>query len=456
VTVSGAGSLWQVNGGLTIGNADSGSQLSVNAKGTAVLDTVTVGGGSLGGGTISVSGSGSKLSVTGLADFGAQRNGILSMQSGAVVTLGSATFGDTGGSLGQVTLTGAGTTLNVMGTLTLGGSGTAVMTLGAGTSFNAGNLFIGPGGVLTTAGGAIGGYTPSVGPALTAGLATFGAGTATNGTTADPTVNGTISAANTLVSLRVGLGSALPSAFEDITSRISAGAFTFTQAELTALNGGTLPDGRYVLHFIATDQLGIQTTADVTITLQTAAPTVQNFSLSQSSAVGGSGNVTADAVVSLTGATTPGSTVALVGVTGAQTVAGPSGVFQFANVPVAEGSNPFTVKATNGLGRSAQAQTTVTRQGTASTDVSMQWNQVVLNTIASLAMQAPDASQLMAIVSLAQYDTLAAIEGTQAYMVQMSVTGPVSEQAALAQTAYEVLVSLFPVLRARPEIGDSV
>ena len=446
--MSGAGSLWQVNGGLTVGNNDSGSQLSVNAKGTVVLDTVDVGAASLGGGTISVSGAGTKLSVTGNATFGDQGNGILSMQSGAVVTLGSATFGNAVGSLGQVTLTGKGTTLNVVGTLVLGGAGTAVMTLGAGTTLNAGNLVIGSGGVLTTAGGSIGGYNATVGPALSAGLASFGSGTATNGTTANPTVTGTVSAANTLVSLRIGLGSAAPATYTDITGTIVNGAFTVTPAELTALNGGTLPDGFYVLNLIATDQLGIQTQTTVTITLQTVAPTIQNFGLSQSSAVGGTGQVTSDALVALTGTTTPDATVALVGVSGMQTVAGPNGVFQFANVPVSTGSNAFTVQATNGLGLSSQAQVTVTRQGATSTDVSMQWNQVVLNTITTLAMYPPDASRLLAIVSLAQYDTLANIEGTAPYMVSMTVTGPVSEQAALAETAYEVLLDLFPALKS--------
>ena len=71
------------------------------------------------------------------------------------VTLGSATFGNVAGSVGQVTLSGAGTTLNVAGTLLLGGSGTGVMTLGANTALNVGSMFIGPGGVLTTAGGSI-------------------------------------------------------------------------------------------------------------------------------------------------------------------------------------------------------------------------------------------------------------------------------------------------------------
>ena len=163
------------------------------------------------------------------------------------------------------------------------------MTLGIGTSFNASNIIIGSNGVLTTAGGSLGGYTATVGPALTAGLTSFVSGAATNGTTSNPAVSGTVSAANTLVSLRAGLGSAPVSSYKDITSTIANGAFTVSQAMLTALNGGSLPDGRYVLHLIATDQLGIQTAVDVTITLQTVAPTIQSFGLAQSSAIGGTG-----------------------------------------------------------------------------------------------------------------------------------------------------------------------
>ena len=447
VSVSGSGSLWQVNGGLTLGNADSGAQLSVNGRGLVVLDSLDVGAQTAGSGTVGVAGSGSRLSVTGNAVFGDQGNGFLNIQSGAVVTLGNATFGNVAGSVGQVTLTGTGTTLNVTGTLTLGGSGTAVMTIGSGTGLYVGNLNIGPRGILTSAGGFIGQYTPTVGPVLTAGLATFGAGGATNGTTADPTVTGTVSATNHLVSLRAGLGSAAPGSYTDITGTISSGAFTVTPAQLAAMNGGTLPDGRYVLNLVATDQFGIQSSTTVTINLQTAAPSITGFGLSQSSAVGGAGNITANSLVTLTGNTMPGATVSLTGPSSAQTLAGSSGVFQFANVPVAQGDNTFTVTAANGLGLTSQAKVTVTRQGTATTDVSLQWNQITLNTISNLAMQAPDATRLLAIVSLAEYDTLAAIEGTPAYMVQETVTGSVSEQAALAQTAYEVLVSLFPKLK---------
>ena len=448
MTVQGAGTQWQVNGGLTIGAAVGNAQLSISANGAVVLDSLDVGAGSSGAGTVGVSGAGAKLSVSGAAIFGDHGSGALNIQNGALVTLGSATFGNQAGSSSQVSLSGNGSELFVPGTLTLGGSGSATLTLSAGASLDVGALNIGPGGVLVSHGGTVTIYKPTVGPALTAGLATFAAGTATNGTTADPTVTGTALAVNALVSLRAGLGAAASATYTDITGSIANGAFTLTAAQLAALNGGTLPDGRYVLHLIATDTLGIQKFTDVTITLQTAAPSVSNFGLSPSSAVGGTGNITTNAVVALSGLTTPGATVALAGLAGMQTQAGSNGVFQFANVPVALGDNAFTVIVTNGLGATGQAQATITRQSaTAGTDVSMQWDQVTLNTIAGLAMQAPDASRLLAIVSLAQYDTLAAIEGTPAYLVQESVSGPVSEPAALAQAAYEVLVDLFPVLK---------
>ena len=100
---------------------------------------------------------------------------------------------------------------------------------------------------------------------------------------------------------------------------------------------------------VATDKLGLRTTATVTITLQTVAPSIQSFGLAQGSAIGGTGNVTGSAVVSLIGTTLPGATVAaLTG--GAQTLAGSNGVFEFDNVPVTQGANSFTVTATNGIG----------------------------------------------------------------------------------------------------------
>ena len=79
LTVSGTGTQWQVNGGLTVGEADSGSQVSVNGGATAVIDTLTAGDQNASNGTVSVSGAGTRLSVSGLADFGVHGTGLLSV-----------------------------------------------------------------------------------------------------------------------------------------------------------------------------------------------------------------------------------------------------------------------------------------------------------------------------------------------------------------------------------------
>jgi len=62
-------------------------------------------------GQITVTGAGSKLSVSGNAIFGDQGNGTLTLQSGALGTLGNATFGNAKKCAWDMTLTGAGTTL---------------------------------------------------------------------------------------------------------------------------------------------------------------------------------------------------------------------------------------------------------------------------------------------------------------------------------------------------------
>ena len=63
VTVSGNGSLWQVNGGLTVGNASTGA-LSIDTSGAAVLDTLDLGAQSTGTGGVTVSGTGSGTSIS--------------------------------------------------------------------------------------------------------------------------------------------------------------------------------------------------------------------------------------------------------------------------------------------------------------------------------------------------------------------------------------------------------
>jgi hypothetical protein len=129
-------------------------------------------------------------------------------------------------------------------------------------------------------------------------------------------------------------------------------------------------------------------------------------------------------------------------------VAGAGGVFQIPNVDLTRGDNSFLLTATNQVGKSTTANLTVNRSGTVGTDVSLTWNQQTLDTIKAFALYPEDATRLMAMVSLAQYDTLAAIEGTPAYLVHHDVTTAVSTQAALANAAWSVLSSLFPTRQA--------
>src|SRR5206468_3224148 len=150
-------------------------------------------------------------------------------------------------------------------------------------------------------------------------------------------------------------------------------------------------------------------------TLSTAAPTIGSIGLAPSSDTGTIGDgITSAGLVNLTGVATQGSTAV---VNGIKALAGDGGVFTLPGVSLSQGVNSFTIVATSAAGKPSQILLSITRQGKASTDEATSWNQQALNTISGLAMYPPDASRLLAIVSLAQYDTLAAIEGTPAYMV---------------------------------------
>jgi hypothetical protein len=104
--------------------------------------------------------------------------------------------------------------------------------------------------------------------------------------------------------------------------------------------------------------------------------------------------------------------------------------------------------ASDPAGNAVQQNLTTTRQGTISTDVALQWNRQALEAIRLTATDPPPAARVLAMVNFAQYDTLAAIDGTPAYLIHESIAGPVSVDAALAEAAYTVLYALFPSQRS--------
>ena len=248
-------------------------------------------------------------------------------------------------------------------------------------------------------------------PTLTAALAHDTGISATDGITSDPTIAGTLAdnvGGTGVATFKGGLDATTAANFTDLIANLNSnGTFVLSSALMNTLAGGTLADGAHTLHLTATDNSGNTTNLDVSFTLQTSTPAITAFGLAQSSDTGTIGdNITANGVVTLTGVATAGSTISF-GTTKA--LAGDGGVFQITNVALAPGLNTFTVTATSPSGVTSQATLQVTRQGTTTTDAALTWNQTTLATISGLAMYPPDASRLLAIVSLAQYDTLAAI-----------------------------------------------
>src|SRR6185295_16086105 len=104
-------------------------------------------------------------------------------------------------------------------------------------------------------------------------------------------------------------------------------------------------------------------------------------------------------------------------------------------VALANGDNAFTLTATDPAGNIAQRNLTINRQGVDPADMAILWNQQTLDAIRLTVMDPPLAARVLAMVSLAQYDTLAAIDGTPAYLMHQGVSGPVSVDAALAKAA---------------------
>ena len=287
----------------------------------------------------------------------------------------------------------------------------------------------------------------TVPPVVTAGLQQDTGASATDTITNNPTITGTVTDLNAIVSFTAGLDSTVVANYTDVLStRQPNGTFTLSITQLSQLAGGTLADGLHTLHLRATDAQGNTTTLDRTFTLDRQGPGLTGVGLSAGSDTGTVGdNVTSVSNVVITGSTEAGATVTL-GTT--NVVATGTGAFQIPDVALASGANLLSLTSTDLAGNISQASLTVTRTGVVTTDVALDWNQLALEAIRLSVIDPPVASRILAMVSLAQYDTLAAIENTPAYLVRQTVTGPVSLDVALAKAAHTVLSELFPAQRA--------
>ena len=221
-----------------------------------------------------------------------------------------------------------------------------------------------------------------VGPLVARGLSNDTGISVTDRITSNPTITGTLADLNSVAAFKAGIDGTPQGSFTNILSDLLPnGTFSLTTTRVNQLSGGTLTDGTHTLHLLATDSRGNSTVSDFTFTLDRQAPVIAGFGLSAGSDTGTVGdNITGAAKVLLTGATEIGATLTL-GTT--SVLATGAGTFQIPDVALTNGANLLSLTSTDVAGNASQAALTVTRQGTVTSDVALQWNLLALDAIRS-------------------------------------------------------------------------
>ncbi|MBS7791770.1 phosphatase PAP2 family protein [Roseococcus sp. SDR] len=214
------------------------------------------------------------------------------------------------------------------------------------------------------------------------------------------------------------------------------GAWSFTTAPLA--------DG--VQDFTAQATRGGLTSgasAPLSLVIDGTAPIVSALDLLASSDSGVRGDdITAFRWVDLVGQGEAGATVTLLG-TDLTTTVGADGRFQFGNVALDLGLNSFTVEITDAAGNSSLSDFGITRVDDGTTDPTYGWNWVMLEAIRVGGLVTANASRLLALESIATLDTLAAIDGTNPFMVALDAPEGISAPIAAAAAAHRVLSYYF-------------
>lgn len=226
---------------------------------------------------------------------------------------------------------------------------------------------------------------------------------------------------------------------------------------ITLPEAAALADGPHGLTARSIDRAGNRSPSspELTITVQSDQPPPVPFSaaLAASSDTGAIGDgITALSRISLTGQGKAGLRIVLRGTT-QQTITGSDGQFQLPEVPLAGGTNVLVLDQLNASGEVvASRELLLTREFAddpdAPVDPVLAWNRMALEAIRSDAALPTNATRALAMQSIAVLDTLAAIDGTTAFLVGVDAPEGLAVGAAVAAASARVLAHLFPAQQA--------
>ncbi|MFZ4409274.1 MAG: VCBS domain-containing protein, partial [Paracraurococcus sp.] len=214
-----------------------------------------------------------------------------------------------------------------------------------------------------------------------------------------------------------------------------------------ALSGPLLADGSYnftAREFDAYGRIGGFATP-FAVTVDATAPAAPSVGLAASSDTGTVGDgITSLGRVTLVGTGEAGATVEFVGSGTLALVAG-DGSFVLPDVALAAGANALNIRIVDTAGNTTTTTLALTRQSAdPGTDPVLAWNTMALNTIRADASAPAYATRALAMESIAVLDTLAAIDGTPAFLVGLSAPAGIPAAAAVAAAAHTVLSHLYP------------
>ncbi len=223
------------------------------------------------------------------------------------------------------------------------------------------------------------------------------------------------------------------------------GNFSVTSTQLAALAGGVLADGAHTLRLFSLDAAGNRSAfVDLQFTLDTTAPPIRSVGFSGADSTNHDGTKTAAAISQLKGMGEAGATITITGHGNGATTAAANGTFVLPGTRLELGTNVLNLIATDAAGNQTTFSTSLVRTIQQQRDAVLVWNDLALAAIKLDASDPAIAARVLAIQSLAVYDTLAAIEGTPAYLVQRAASAATSVEAAVIEAAYQVLYALYP------------